>query len=1251
MKHSLLVMTLAVSTMFATTAHADTKDKTNPNADRYNVTDATGKLAFGKSYYEQDGKPDGANGNFYSTSNANWSIKKWPDGSTKKHIATYLHFPKCKSGAKIQLTTTGAVNLNLVVTNMENGQELARQNVSIAKGSQQWVDVLDAIDFPQSGWYKFDLECTKGPSYVGEFFYWQFNKTGSTEKIYTADYMSSPSVHLSAWKTTDPSAPSNRMYDWAYQEVMVPESSAIVGTYCMSLGVLHGYMGIQIDSNNDYPIIFSMWDNGSTDEDPNLPDYLRSGALDWSDKVIIARFANEGTGAQAKIRYGRNWIPGKWVKFITNARPEIVNIEIDDPANPGKKKTITYTNTLCSAWYQADGIDSDWHYIATIRQSGANNYFDGWYSFLENYNWPTGQWQRKAYYRNGGVHSLTNGKWYHANSVGFGHTDGGDKYGDRRDYGQGQTTEFDNCFFMSTGGYHEDAIQNANVVPLIRNFNPVDQATLDRLTAQVDAAIRKEQIKAMKENVSNACVIYEQSRFKVINKSDEATNEGAANVAATALFDGNEDTFWHSKWSGGETPYPHTVTIQVVEQPEDTHIGQITLVQKRASNYRAKEVTVSESTDGKTWTKLETLPLEDAERPNVELTTPITKPYIKLSFDKGYGNNLLCINEIYFKSSPSLDDLKKQAEEILAHENQFGGYSSADLAGLKSAYANGSVSEFNTLSTALNALAANGQPLKYGRVDAIKNVSSFKAYQVHNISGKGELIATTDGQVQITNDKINVVDPLNNWLVLYSTKTDKYYIYNLGAKKFLNNSQPFTLVDEPQPVSVSYANGGFRFGTADTWELRDNYVAQPPYEQAAAILASIDYAAEASVRSAKAAHAATFLEQAKEDAAFEFDSRYAGHYDVAPLQEALAKQGATTDEIAEAYDRVRISALPKPNRYYRLANLQRPTKSSMTNYLALSGTERNWKFIAHNSGSLGPAPTGSTLAENFRIYSLEQADNDSTFYIRCHASGSYLMSQNTDGGQSASAAPIRLSYEGRRLFRMQSGNNYLTITGSNELAEYGAREDAELFYFEEVTTLPSAISIDESGYGYTCLPVSVALPSTIEAYVPTRIVSDCLELTALNSYLPDAHKGYLPARLPVVLRSTSGTAVDPAECLILSEAIDASEAMSHNLLLGAPYRTTITRSDYVFGSPANTLRKTTTTNLHANRPYLPADRVTEGSPSTIGVGTTSIHQVTLIGEDGTCRQESLSFDLQGRPATSGTITVRGGHKWIEKHEN
>lgn len=868
--HGALLLLLLFATSLNTLA--DSKDKSNPNETRYNVTDAEGKLAFGKSYYELNGKPSGANGNFYSPDNTGWSIKKWPDAN--KHIATYLHFPKCTSSAQIQLTTTGSVTFKVIVTCMENGEQISEKTVTMAKGTKQWITVMDETEMPQGAWYKFDIECTKGASYVGEFFYWQFSKTGSTERVYTADYMSSPSVHLSSWRTTDPTVPSAGRYDWVYQEVMIPEESAIVGTYCMSLGILHGYMGIQVDSENDYPIIFSMWDNGSTDEDPNLPDYLRSGALDWSEGVTIARFGSEGTGAQAKRRTGKNYVPGKWVKFITNARPEVVNIEIDDPANPGQKKTITYYNTLCSAWYLAEGLNTEWQYIATIRQSGANNHFDGWYSFLENYNWPTGQWQRKAYYRNGGLHSMVNGKWYHANQVGFGHTDGGSQYGDRQDYGQGQTDEFENCFFMSTGGYHNSPNARANQVPLVTDFQPIDQSTLDALSARVEQAIKAEQQRKVAEDFEKVRKQIPNSEFKVVANNSEATNEGAANVA-TAILDGNENTYWHSRWSAGtgNTNYPYYVDIEVSDNALAQEIGQISLYQARDGGYRGKSLEVRVSDDKKTWTTLQTFTLANENRPVANLTTPITgKKYIRLNFKSGYGQ-YLTLNEVYFRCNAKREDIDAEVMTMLNKENQFNGYTTDDLKPLKAAYNDGAWTDAADIKTAMVDVAANGTLLKYGVPNANMDLSSFKFYQLHNIYDMGDLVVSGDAPTLDTNGALDVTNEANNWILLRSDKYNAYYLYNVHARKYLkyadaayslsekpcplyvtastvtinSESRPiFTIQTNPQDTKsfISVLSGvlGVGTGTAkgSAWELRDNYGLTPNVDLVKELLADIE---------------------------------------------------------------------------------------------------------------------------------------------------------------------------------------------------------------------------------------------------------------------------------------------------------------------------------------------------------------------------------------------------------------------------
>ena len=878
----MLMLALVIAPM---TVQADKTAKTEPNVERYNVSDNNGLLAFGKSYYEVDGRPVGANGNYYSTEHSNWSMKSWPKtnnaADATKHVVTYIHFPTCSTDAQIQLTTTGNVTFVVKVYCMENPETaISTKTVNITKTGQQWITVMNTQTFSQKAWYKFDIQCTSGAANVGEFTYWKFSKDTSLEPAYTADYMSSPSVHLNGWHTTDPSVPSASRYDWTYQEVMIPEGDDIVGTYCMSLGVLHGYMGIQKDSETDYPIIFSMWDNGSTDNDPNLPDYLRSGALDAGEGVTIARFGGEGTGAQAKFRTSKNWEPGKWVKFLCNARPEIVDVEVDDPDHPGQKKTITYSNTLTSAWVWADGIDTDWRYIATIRQSGANNYMDGWYSFLEDYNWPSGQWKRNAYYRRGGLHSMVTGKWYNANNVGFGHTDGGNTYGDRDDYGHGKTTiDGEEAFYLTSGGYHENVTDTENTLTLITDFEgkigaPISQTTLTNLLGRVDQAIKKEQGTKLAEDFENSRETLAASGFTVVYVNSEATNEGDANKKEAAI-DGNENTYWHSRWSGGsstERNYPFYIDIQLSEEMQAKEIEQIAFVFRTGNkSYVPKKLQLQYSSNNSTWTPYsEVYDIADAATSTVNLTTKVTgKKYLRLYFAEGYSD-CLAIKEIYFRTAVGRDALNEQVQAILDKENRFDGYSTSDLAALKTAFNSGNWTDENAVRTALLNLAANGTLLKYGVANGTNAISSFKAYQLYNAKGLGDLVVENSAPAVKADADVNVTLDANNWQLLRSEKWNAYYLYNASAEKYLAfENSTAVLTDKPTPVYVGTRSSGGNFegftfqfdlanansfltanGTSATlgasntngavWQLRDNYGITPAAVNVNELLAEAD---------------------------------------------------------------------------------------------------------------------------------------------------------------------------------------------------------------------------------------------------------------------------------------------------------------------------------------------------------------------------------------------------------------------------
>ena len=55
----------------------------------------------------------------------------------------------------------------------------------------------------------------------------------------------------------------------------------------------------------------------------------------------------------------------------------------------------------------------------------------------------------------------------------------------------------------------------------------------------------------------------DRAGWTVTASSQEESGEGPGNGVASCIVDGNLDTFWHSKWEGGETGYPHWFMIDM----------------------------------------------------------------------------------------------------------------------------------------------------------------------------------------------------------------------------------------------------------------------------------------------------------------------------------------------------------------------------------------------------------------------------------------------------------------------------------------------------------------------------------------------------------------------------------------------------------------------------------------------------------------------------------------------------------------
>ena len=575
----------------------------NANATVYET-----ELSAAQGYVETlDGKPgasgiyipgEGRDNNGIAT-NYN-SLSAWTNANAC--AVYYFHQPAATVTNTIKLNVkkgySAKFRLTIIAPDAPDVQLFSKTFTANGTDSNVNVTVGD-VTFKRSAYYRYRLECLSGNQNINLIRSFTF-KTTATEKPYVANYLSSPSVHLYSWGSTDPNAPKGDAYDWCFMEIMLPQESDIIGTYAMALGVLNGYMGIQMngyanDGSPRHDVLFSMWDDGSTDEDPNLPEYMRAGAVDWDPLTTTNRFGNEGTGVQT-YRKGPYWTPGKYVQFITNCRPETTSYTTE--VN-GKPTVHTQHNMLVSAWFNAlDG--KGWQYMATVRKRNSTTYFDAWYSFLENYNASTGQANRIAYYRNGYMRARSNGKWYYRNSVGFGHTDGGDNTGARTDYGQGTTDNpADRTFFMQTGGY-TSTNKTKTTVALATDYTPVDTINITPLNDRVLTAIANEKARIEKEQlfVDN---LMDKTGWEAIEYSSEETAGEGTNGRAQQTVDSDDDTYCHPQWYGSTAQLPHYI---VVDMQEMKNVGGFEIKMGDNANRHIKAYDIYGSTDNSDWTLL-----------------------------------------------------------------------------------------------------------------------------------------------------------------------------------------------------------------------------------------------------------------------------------------------------------------------------------------------------------------------------------------------------------------------------------------------------------------------------------------------------------------------------------------------------------------------------------------------------------------------------------------------------------------------
>ncbi|CDF80350.1 conserved hypothetical protein (DUF3472) [Formosa agariphila KMM 3901] len=254
-----------------------------------------------------------------------------------------------------------------------------------------------------------------------------------------------PSVHLKY------EAPQNIDAVYFYNEITVPKDEDIIGSYYMANGFGEGYFGIQVNSETERRVLFSVWSEFDT-QDPNLiPEEYQVNLLGKGTNVYSGEFGNEGSGAQSYLV--KNWKTDITYKFLLKV-------------TPSQNSSSDYTA------YFYDPDINNWQLIASFRRPNTTTYVTNMHSFLENFSPSTGYITRQANYGNQWVYT-TEHEWIEITKATFTY-DATAQKGARLDYEGGITAK--NTFYLKNCGFfNENTEPNA---PLHRE-SQLKQPTID----------------------------------------------------------------------------------------------------------------------------------------------------------------------------------------------------------------------------------------------------------------------------------------------------------------------------------------------------------------------------------------------------------------------------------------------------------------------------------------------------------------------------------------------------------------------------------------------------------------------------------------------------------------------------------------------------------------------------------------------------------------------------------------------------
>lgn len=232
-----------------------------------------------------------------------------------------------------------------------------------------------------------------------------------------------PSTHL-VFET-----PTNDI-EWMYSEIEIDKGQDVEGCYFVANGFGEGYFGIQVNSEVERRVLFSIWSPYKTDDPNSIPDNQKIKLLKKGDGVTTGEFGNEGSGGQSYKVF--NWKAETRYKFLTRIKPN-------------KDNSTSYTA------YFFDPDSNKWHLIASFKRPITETYLTRPYSFLENFIPNTGALVRRGGFYNQWMRD-SKGKWHEITEAKFS-ADATARKDARLDYSGGSANH---GFFLKNCGFTND---------------------------------------------------------------------------------------------------------------------------------------------------------------------------------------------------------------------------------------------------------------------------------------------------------------------------------------------------------------------------------------------------------------------------------------------------------------------------------------------------------------------------------------------------------------------------------------------------------------------------------------------------------------------------------------------------------------------------------------------------------------------------------------------------------------------------